>query len=348
MRANLGAGLLLVATTLVGLSVAPAQAGTGCVAPDTAWVGPTTEGGSASWHESTNWSAGVPTATSVVCVPVVAAGPQVPVGAPAEAGTVTLEGTLTVAGDLAVSTLEGDAGELRGPGTTTVSGSIFGDQLALADNAEVDLHDATLGGELHVRESSRLNVRGDAALQPGAEVDSLGGLFTVTQAGSLTLDGDSFADADIVGGFANHGEVRVLAGSLTMMGAEEGGPGQFSDGRFIGAPGALLDLSHTELRDGAHLGGVTVDNVTVPKGDAVTVAASYMLNGHQDETAPSIHGEGELVLTDGTVVDGPRFGDSLTVTVPAGEVVTMGYSSLLDRARLQVFGELLQEDGLSI
>jgi hypothetical protein len=80
VRANLGAGLLLASTMLVGVSATPAEAATGCDdgSADTTWRGPETEGGSVSWADDANWSNGVPTAESVVCIPYAAgSGPHV-------------------------------------------------------------------------------------------------------------------------------------------------------------------------------------------------------------------------------------------------------------------------------
>ncbi len=350
----LGAGLLLVSTTLVGLAATPAEAATGCDAPDTTWVGPATEGGSVSWAEPTNWTAGVPTATSVVCIPSDIPGPEVTSAdatadvIDARGATVTLWRELTVGTSFDVGVLVGEVGELIGPATTTVTDSIGGSMLTLLGSAVVELSPgAVVDGDLQVWDGSRLNVRGDAVLGNGATVDSFSedpGLFTITNTGSLTLEaGDS--NATVQGGFANHGEVTVAAGQgLMMLGAapEDASPDQFSTGSFTGAPGAFFNVSGTELRDGARIDDATlVDHITVPAGNTATVASSSLV-GFPDDPAPSIHGDGELVVTDGTVADA-RIGGSLTVTVPAGETLTMGGNEIVeDRVHLKVFGELAQ------
>ncbi len=366
MRVTHAAGLLLVSTTLVGLAATPADAATGCEAPDTTWVGPATEGGSTSWADSANWTNEVPTATSVVCIPGGVEGPLVTFTTDAAAdvidadgATVTLIGTLTVGTSFDVAELVGDVGELIGPGTTTVTGSIGGPWLTLLGSAVVELSPgAVVDGDLYVWDGSRLNVRGDAVLADGATIDSFGvdtfgsdepGLFTITDTGSLTLDA-SDSHATVQGGFANHGEVTVTAGQeLMMFGAgPEAGPDEFSTGTFTGASGpGLFNVAYTELRTGARLDQVTwVDHITVPDGNTVPVADSTLVDFEPSENrAPTFLGGGELVLTDGTLA-AARIGDSLTVTVPAGEVVEIGEAALQDQAHMQVFGELAQRGEL--
>ena len=117
---------------LVGVTGVPADAATGCDAPDTTWSGPATQSGSTSWDEPTNWSAGVPTATSVVCIPGNVPGPTVDSSdavadvIDAAEATVTIERDLTVGTSFDVATLVGEVGELIGPGTTTVTDAITG------------------------------------------------------------------------------------------------------------------------------------------------------------------------------------------------------------------------------
>ncbi|HET7195392.1 MAG TPA: hypothetical protein VFI99_10440 [Nocardioides sp.] len=347
MRAILGAGLLLVSTTLVGAAATSAEAVTGCDVPTTTWVGPATEGGSASWNEPTNWSSGVPDATSAVCIPASTIGPHVLDGTQAEAGVVTLAGTLTVDSTLNVTALEGEFGELHGSGTTTVLDKIVGDGLTLLDAATVELpHEAVLGGELHVWDGSRLNVRGDAILEDGASIESFvgpegPGYFTVAETGTLTLD-SAGGSAGVYGGFTNHGAVHVLEGWLTMLGAgDEAPPGQFSDGSFTASPDATLTLAYTELRTGARIDNAdVVDHIAVPAGNTATVSDSTVTFG-PTESDLSLAGAGELRVTGNSVVSG-RIGGSLTVTVPAGEVVRMGDAVVQDQARVRVDGELAQ------
>ena len=350
VRATLGGGLLLVSTSLVGIVATPAEAATGCENPDTTWVGPATEGGSVSWDETANWTNGVPTAASVVCLPAAAPGPHVLEGTAAEAGAVTLEGALTVAGSLDVATLEGDLGELHGPGTTTVTERLSGTWLTLEDSAVVDLREqAALGGELHVYDGSKLNVRGDTALEPGARIDSFSetpGLFTITETGSLTFDSAN-ESADVIGGFANHGDVNVTAGWVLMQGAspEDAHTDQFSTGSFTGAAEATFNVSNTELRDGDRLDHVTwVDHVTVPAGNTVTAADSGLVDfpDSNGPPPPSILGAGEIVVTDDSSLNYASIGGSLTVTVPVGEVFAVGHAAVAGHARLKVDGELAQ------
>jgi hypothetical protein len=353
---------LVTAPALVVVSGGAAQAA-GCDNPDTTWIGPATQGGSAAWAETANWSDGVPAGTAVVCIPGDVPGPVVPAGTNAAGGvidadgaTVTLNGELTVGNSFDVAALVGDFGELRG-GTTRVKDRLAGYWLTLLDGAVVDLRqDATLGGdvavggELHVTDGSRLNVKGDAVLEPDTVVDSFSGpggpgLFTITETGSLTFATESDS-ADVIGGFANHGEVTVTAGGLMMFGAgpEDALAEEFSTGTFTGGPGAdFFNVGYTELRTDARLDHVTwVDHITVPDGNTVTVANSTLVGpDNPNDTAPSFLGAGELVVTDDTVV-GARIGESLTVTVPAGETVKIGDAVVQDQANLQVYGELAQ------
>ena len=63
------------------------------------------------------------------------------------------------------------------------------------------------------------------------------GFVTVTETGSLTFNTPDDA-ALVTGGFANHGEVRSLAGALFMLGAvDEATPEQYSTGKLQGQPG---------------------------------------------------------------------------------------------------------------
>ena len=340
MRATLGAGLLLFPTMLVGVAGVPADAATGCESPDTTWVGPATEGGSTSWDEPSNWTNGVPAAESVVCIPATDSGPEV--SGTASAGSVTLEGTLNVGTSLDVGTLIAEGGRLVG-GSTTVTEGITGDGLTLAAGASVDGWGTALLGDWSAQ-GSRLTVHGDAVLAPGAEIDTLGGLFTITESGSLTFDTPN-EFADVIGGFANHGAVMVTAGSVLMMGAdpEDAQPDQFSTGTFTGSPEATFNVANTELRTRASLDHVTwVDHITVPADNTATVADSTLYwDPHEPE--PNLAGSGELVVTDNALLGG-RIAGSLTVTVPGGEVARMGDAVIQHQVRVRVDGELQGAD----
>ncbi len=315
-----------------------------------------------SWSEPANWTNGVPSATSHVCISSTAVGPRVPQDVDAVADVIDADGaTVTIRGRLAVGTsfdvaaLVGDFGELHGPGTTTVTDEIAGYRLILREAVTVALRqDASIGGQLDVVDGSRLDVRGDVLLEPEAVIVSFDsqdeddpGFVTVTETGSLTFNSpDETAVVD--GGFANHGEVRSLAGALLMLGAvDKATPEQYSTGSFSGAPGATMIVAYTELHTGARLNHVLgVDNITVPAGHTVSVADSELWYDPQSEER-SFSGAGELVVTDGTRVRA-RIGGSLTLSVPAGEVVKMGGAILQDSARVRVEGELAQDGDISL
>ena len=258
---------------LVAVAATPAEAVAGCDNPDTTWVGPAIEGESASWADPANWSADVPTVSSAVCVPADTPSPVVEGSTTAAAdvidadgATVTLAGSLTVGTSFDVGALIADGGRLVG-GTTTVTESITGDGLTLTAGASVDGWGTAVLGDWSAQ-GSRLIVHGDAVLAPGGRIDTLGGLFTITESGSLTFDTPN-EFADVIGGFANHGAVMVTAGSVLMMGAdpEDAQPDQFSTGTFTGSPEATFNVANTELRTGASLDHVTwVDHITVPSG----------------------------------------------------------------------------------
>jgi hypothetical protein len=266
----------------------------------------------------------------------------------------TLEGSLTVAGVLTVATIEGERGELHGPGITTVTSGITGSGLTFHDAANVELLEGVLGGEVQVRDGSRLNAHGDTVLEPGARIDSLSdnpGLFTIMDNGSLTFDNPN-GFAEVVGGFANHGAVTVTAGSVLMMGADPADAHlrQFSTGSFTGSADATFTVSNTKMGTGTSLDHVTwVDHISVIRGNRVRVADSGLtdLSG-LDDPPPSMRGGGELVVTDRTTGGFVSFGASLTVTVPAGEVFTMGHAALAGRARLRVYGELAQSGDIDL
>ena len=288
MRFAHGAGLLLVSTLLVGLAATPAQAATGCEAPDTRWVAQATPNfTSSSWDDPENWSNGVPTAESVVCIPSTTRAPEILEGARASAdvidaagAAVTLTGTLTVGSSFDVAELVADEGSLVG-GTTSVTDSLAGSGLTLTDRGALDQWGTAVFGEWDAQ-GSRITVHGDADLTPSGTVDTLDGLFTIAETGSLTMDAEG-SSAAVIGGFANHGAVTVTAGSVFMMGAGGSGsghPDEFSDGTFIAAPDAELDVAYTELRSGARLDHLTwVDHITVPAGETATAADSTIYLG---------------------------------------------------------------------
>jgi hypothetical protein len=337
VRVILGAGLLLASTTLVGLPAPSAQAATGCDNPDnTTWTGPA-EGG--SWAEPTNWDkGGVPTAESIVCIPTNddGTGPHVLIDTDAAADVIDATGaTVTLSGTLSVGTLDADGGTLVG-GTTTVTDTITGPSLRLRGSAVVDLSDgAVVSGELSVGDGSRLNVVEHAALTDGAWIDSLDredpGLFTITETGSLTLDGTDM-HATVTGGFANHGQVTVTTDQrLLMMGAapEDADPDQFSTGTFTGAPHGLFNVAYAELRTGARLDDVMADHIAVPGGNTVRL------------------GDGSLIT--GDVIVGGRLeadlGPTGTATIEGAEVTgeVIAYSGTLSVPSLAP--TTLQEDG---
>jgi hypothetical protein len=353
VRATLGAGLLLATSMLVGVPATPAEAASVCDdgLADTAWRGPATEGGSVSWAETSNWTNGVPTATSVVCIPGSVPGPHVyETDAAADVidardATVTLSGTLTVGTSFDVAGLVGQGGELTGPGATTVTGSISGSLLRLLHYAVVELSQgAVVDADVDAWAGSWLIVRGEAVLGDGATIDSLGGRpFTITETGSLTLDGAD-ADASIEGGFANHGEVTLAASQwLLMLGTspEHRHPDEFSTGNFTGAAGTWFRLIGTELRTGARLDQVQFAGaITVPAGNTATAAASTLVGSTASDPEPTLSGAGELLVTDGTIVNA-RIGDSLTVTVPKNETAEVDGAIAEDQVHMQVFGELI-------
>jgi hypothetical protein len=350
MRIVLGNALLLAASSLVGLSPSPVAAATGCEAPDTTWVGTST--GSMSWADEANWSHGVPSAESVVCIPDTGAAPEIGGSTAAAANvidaseaTVTLGGDLTVGNSFEVATLVGELGDLHGPGTTTVTDRLSGPTLRLLDLPVVNLtHGAVLDGDVDAWDGS-LNVVGDVVLG-SARVDSLGGRpFTIAETGSLTLEGG--ASALIEGGFANHGQVTATSGFLRMLGASPEGlhPEHFSTGTFTGGTGANFWVVGTELGSGARLDHVNwVQGISVPADHTVTAAASSFL-GSGDSSTPSVSGAGEIVVTDGSIAEA-EIGGSLTVTVPEGEVFVARDSVIQDQVHLNMFGTLAQAGNL--
>ena len=342
MRIGLGTALLLAASSLVGLSPSPVAASTGCETPDTTWQGPATPEGSASWHEPTNWVGGVPTATSVVCIPTATTGPQVREGSRAQAGTVALDGVLTVAGSLDVATLEGDFGELHGPGTTTVQQAVTGNPLTLLDGAVLDLSQfatTSMSGEIRVYDGSRLNARGNVVLADGATIDSFGlpgsGLFTIANTGRLTLAAPD-SSARVQGGFANHGWVTLTGSqSLEMLGAspEDALPEQFSTGLFLGAPGAFFNVSGTELGDAVFEHVTLVDHVTVPEGSSVyaesTSLAEVQLDGELDTNGAT--------TLDAADVSGEVSVESGTLSVPSLAPSTLSEDGTLAKGSWNVY-----------
>lgn len=323
VRATLGAGLLLVSTVLVGVAAVPADAATGCDDPDaTTWVGPATEGGSASWDEPTNWTDGVPTVESIVCVPVTTTGPEIE--SDATVATLTLQGRMTVDASLEVGALEADGGTLSG-GATSVTHSLTGTGLTLSEGAALDQW-GTAELDDWSAQGARITVHGAAELAPGAEIDTLGGLFTIADTGSLTMD-VAGSSAEVIGGFANHGTATATAGRLLMMGAspEDAQPGQFSTGTFTGAPDALFNLAYTELRDSVLEHVTLADHVTVPEGSHLAVDSSSLseviIEGSLDSRGAS--------TLDAADVSGDVSVQSGTLSVPSLALTTLGEDGTL-------------------
>ena len=365
MHATLGAGLLLVSTMLVGLSVTPAQAAAACAAPDTTWLGPNVEGGSTSWTEPTNWSDGVPTATSAVCIPATTQTPHVLVNTTAVADVidatasgVVLDGTLTVNTRMDIASLDfpvettWQTGFLQGPGTTEVVGSLTGD-VKLDRGAVVDQYGtASLeGDEINVQGNSTLRVHGAVSLGDVVALVDDDSEFVVEESGTLSF-GRSGTDhaGTIMGPFVNHGRVDVSSGFLIIEGADfVAGPnsvGLGSTGDFTAAPDAELWLTWATLLEGAELTGVYADQLTIPAGNTVHASGTTLqppIVWTRSDRA--VTGAGELVLTDdSTVADGAGFGGQLTVRVPAGETLH-GAGTVSGDARLVVEGELRQREG---
>ena len=311
MRTALGSSLLLLALSGLVALPATADAATICAAPDTTWVGPATADGDRSWAVASNWSNGVPTATSAVCVPggtnadpEVTAGTTVTVAAvdASAAGVDVSGGSLTVTGPW-------DAGRLH------------------ASGGEVVLGGTSVLHEVVLQASADLVVAGAAALAADADVDAFeaapeGGV-RVTSTGELTLDDDAYVR--VSGVIVNHGVVRAQQGHLDLMGigVQYAPPGAASDGRYIGRPGADLWLSGTVLADGAVLDGVIAFDVHVPADAEVTATGGARLwPDIMDQDVPGITGSGTVLMTGGSVL-ATGLADHLTLRVPQGELAQL-------------------------
>ena len=121
MRATISATtLLLAATALPLLAAAPAHAAATCADATTTWIGPA-DGASNAWDEPANWTHGVPTATSVVCIEAASwqAAPVLPERSTVDVAGWSSSGLLTVGGSLTTDALT--AGNVDG-GDTTLGG----------------------------------------------------------------------------------------------------------------------------------------------------------------------------------------------------------------------------------
>ncbi len=261
MRTTISATtLLLAASALVPLTAAPAHAASTCAEATTTWVGPT-GGGSNSWNEPTNWSAGVPTETSIVCIQDTdpATAPHVAEGLTAEVAELVLPGLVSVAGTLTVGTL------------TTTGGTFTGGGQVVSTDA------ATLDGEITVTGGATLTLQGDSSQGSesvlSGDVETLDGpdgpgLLEIAEHANLHVLDESVS-ARIRGPLRNDGAISVLAGELVVLGTGTGlAADGLSTGIFLG-PGdsdGQLWLDGVNFGDGAGVGYASLTSTRLADG----------------------------------------------------------------------------------
>ncbi|MGA2838280.1 MAG: hypothetical protein ABSF84_16970 [Acidimicrobiales bacterium] len=289
------------------------------------WQGPAT--GSTNWNASaSDWSAGFPTGSSVVCI--------------SEAGTYTVDLTASAS----IGTLQ-VGGATSGTQTVLVSGASTSVELALASASTVeaggvlDLAPSTGGfawlggpGAVTVDSGGSLTTTGSTStaylrddiindgtvtigssdtLQDQNTATTNDGTFTVATGGSLTVSGGG-------GSFTNAGTLTVTGG-LT----ESNGTFTQTSGSISGSPVVLTGGS---LADTAGTGAFDVQNTlslsgTIPAGQTVTVDGVHTSVAVTLTTA--VTDDGTLTLAPGGGGYALVEGDALTVA-SGGSFTTTG------------------------
>ena len=234
-------GLLLAGALATALLPSTGAAAITCSAGSDQWLG--VNPGTGSWADAQNWSAGVPTASSDVCIPAgtpkapvitnataalastvsadtstnvtVSVGATLTVSGASGFGTLTVKGAVSLGGPSGIASLQQSGGDLGGTGTITIrSGRATGGTwsgsgpLIVPGGATL-----TVGGGVGGT-SKPLNNSGVLTLAPYTNLS----VSTLLNAGLLQTQGS----ATVNGNLTNTGVLRI-AGAGATAGLQVGG-----------------------------------------------------------------------------------------------------------------------------
>ena len=312
LRARTFGVLVIVLGMLVVFGLVPAGASAESLCTDT-WVGPS-EG---EWSVAADWSAGVPTSSSVACI---GAGKTVVVGSGSFVtgvvqgeGSLVLKGTLEVSNGLESSTIHaltmGAGATLTGGATVNVSGSFdWAKESTMSGSGSTVLlsgasgsfeltANAYVAGRTFVNEGTLTIENGETGslqLSEGAVVENKGTFNANREVGPVVGVGGGATPK-----FVNSGVVRKTAGS----GRTEFAVGVENSGTIAGGTGSLafksgsVSLGSGTLEGTVALTGASVTAGSVTAGSATVVLSSGSLSMTTGASA-TIHnftmGGGEL------------------------------------------------------
>jgi RHS repeat-associated protein len=326
---KLGRGVGLLTVLLVGvLALAPAGASAEPLCTDT-WIGPS-EG---SWASAEDWSSGVPTSSSVVCI---GAGKTVTIkgegtfyaGVIEDSGGLSIEfASLDITDALersSVSVLTSENSNLIGPASLSVTTSLsWKDHSALRGGGSLIIQSGasmTATNSSTISEAAKLINEGTITLASGSQ-----GSFNVTEGAEIKNIGTFNADSDIAG--------FVIEGSG-------------SGSRFVNSGTFQTHLSGSES---AKLGVVFINEGTVNAKNGILVffktAENSGANQWKSEAGHILFTEGSYSLTGGEwsgnilIEDGSVAAEGVTGTAAK---VTVAFGSL------SVRGGLMTVENLSV
>jgi RHS repeat-associated protein len=313
-----GRSIGLLTVLLVGvLALAPASASAEPVCTDT-WTGPS-EG---SWASAEDWSSGVPTSSSVVCI---GAGKTVTIkgegtfyaGVIEDSGGLSIEyASLDIADALersSVSVLTSESSSLIGPASLSVTTSLsWKDHSALRG-----------GGSLIIQPGASMTVTNSSTISEAAKLINEG-TVTLTSGGSLTLS--EAATIENVGTFnadsASSGYILEASGTssrfintgtfqthLTGSEAAKVGVDGFENKGTVNAKAGILKFYKAVASGGA-------GKWMAESGHILFTEGSYSLTGGE--------WTGNILIEDGSVAVEGVTGTAAKVTVAFGSLSVLG------------------------
>jgi fibronectin-binding autotransporter adhesin len=183
-------GPVIRAVVVIALALAMLT-GTGTAARAAASCNDTWNGASADWYSAGDWSAGVPTAASDVCV---------------ESGTVTLS--------------DGDASPI------SVASLDIGGNSGAAAQMDVAIHDVVQSTTTTIGPKASLVLNGTYTGANAGNAALDGG--TVDNQGTITMEGVGYS-ATLAGAVLNQGTIDVPYGTVAFGAGSNGGPGSLDN-----------------------------------------------------------------------------------------------------------------------
>ncbi|MFZ0422007.1 MAG: hypothetical protein WAL80_03930 [Xanthobacteraceae bacterium] len=325
-----------------------AVAGTVPSATDT-WTG----GGNGLWSDASNWSHGVPTASSDVTI----SGATVTIdtsASPASADSVTTDGSTTL--DITSGSLT-----ISGTGTSDIAGTLDNAGSLVIENGTVILAGAVTNSSLiDVTDGGQLALNGDVADTGGqitaesgqdASIELAGAVIT---GGALSIGDGAVLYVEGAGGtldnvdLQNSGDIQVDLGQQTVVdlvladgAVVNGGTLTVGDSGLAeitgGLNGAGATLSNTDVtlgvgegQSGEIQGAIQIDASSVLTLDTTTISGSTFNDGNITLTGGIIDNNGTIDVTGtSTINDGATLNGG-SVTVESGQTLTLHSASVSD------------------